>query len=65
MATEASFKTFVVIEFSTKCAYDIVKWVENRFRSPLKAKGAELLTHITANSKGKVSESSFLLRLDK
>ena len=48
------FKTYVVIEFDSKCKSDIKRWLENKLKAPKDKNGAELLTKFSTNSKNEV-----------
>ena len=55
------FKTYVVIEFDSKCKSDIKRWLENKLKAPKDKNGAELLTKFSTNSKNEVFKRFYFI----
>ena len=51
---EASFITYVILEFSESCNDDVKRWLNSKLTVSKEKNGAELLTRFSQNNKGKV-----------
>jgi hypothetical protein len=52
--SEAPFKTFVIIQFESKCDDSIKRWLESKITSGKEDNGADLLIYYSKNSKNEV-----------